>query len=73
VEGRAYGGGMDDKRPYAGGTAVWYFVGATFLFAGTFFYGDEGGPVLRIVGIVLGFVVLVAGFVVFRKEYRARE
>jgi hypothetical protein len=65
--------GMDEKRPYSGGVAVWYFVGATFLFAGTTFLGDEAGPVVRIGGIVLGLVVLVAGFVVFRKEWNARE
>ena len=64
------------KKPQTpGGTAVWYFVAATFLFSGTTFFGTSGegrGP-LTIVGIVAGFVVLVAGIVVFRRELLGRR
>jgi uncharacterized membrane protein YoaK (UPF0700 family) len=64
---------MDEKQRSSGGTAVWYFVGATFLFAGTTIFGHDGWPAVRILGTVLGLVVLVAGFVVMRREFRARE
>jgi hypothetical protein len=64
---------MDEKKRTSGGVAVWYFIGATFLFAGTTLFGDLGGPVLRILGIVLGVIVFAAGIVVFRREAQARE
>jgi small basic protein len=64
---------MEQKQPESGGVAVWYFVGATFLLAGTTFLGESGGPILRIAGIVLGGIVLVAGIVVFRRELTARK
>jgi hypothetical protein len=66
---------MDEKKPESTGTAVWYFVAATFLFAGTSFFGTsgEGRGWVAIVGIVLGFVVLAAGIVVFSRELKGRR
>jgi len=58
-----------------GGTAIWYFVGATFLLSGSSFFGISGdgrGP-LTIIGIVAGFVVLAVGLVVFRRELTGKR
>lgn len=54
-------------------TAVWYFVGATFLFAGptVFSFGDNG--FLRVLTLVLGAVVFVCGIIVFRREHLSRR
>lgn len=49
-------------------TAVWYFVGATFLFAGPLIFGVNDFGFFRIITLVLGAVVMVAGFVVLRRE-----
>jgi ABC-type uncharacterized transport system permease subunit len=55
-------------------TAVWYFVGATFIFAASAgsILGDLG-PVLTAIGFVAGAVVFVAGLLVFRRELRAKR
>lgn len=55
------------------GTAVWYFVGATFLFASTtFLHGKPGIEPLIYIALACGFVVLIAGMVVFSRELRAK-
>jgi hypothetical protein len=64
---------MDEKQPYRGGVAVWYFIGATSLFAGATIFGDDAGPMLRGIGIVLGLVVLIAGLFIMRKEMTGRK
>lgn len=53
-------------------TSVWYFVGATFLFAGptVFSFGDNG--FLRVLTLVLGAVVFVCGIIMFRREQLSR-
>jgi len=54
-------------------TSVWYFVGATFLFAGPMVFGFDDGGFLRILTFVLGAVVFVCGAIVFRREYLRRR
>ncbi|WP_285041161.1 hypothetical protein [Plantibacter sp. LMC-P-059a] len=54
-------------------TAVWYFVGATFLFAGPLIFGVNDFGFFRIITLVLGAVVMVAGFVVLRRETTKRS
>ena len=51
-----------------GTTAVWYFVGATFLFAGPVIFGFGEMGFLRILTLVLGAVVFVCGVIVWRRE-----
>ena len=65
--------GNDPSSRESGGTAVWYFVGATFLFAGSTFLGsaDDGGA--SPFGVVAGVVVLVAGLWVFAREIKGRR
>lgn len=55
-------------------TSIWYFVGATFIFGAPalYFPGDEYFW-LRLATIVLGFVVVAAGIVVFIREQGARR
>lgn len=62
-----------DAPKAAANTAVWYFVGATFLFAGPtiFSFGDNG--FLRVLTLVLGAVVFVCGIIVFRREQLSRR
>ena len=67
---------MRDSPRNSGGTAIWYFVAATFLFSGSTFFGTSGEhrDAIAIVGIVAGFVVLAVGMVVFRREMtRSRD
>lgn len=52
------------------GTAVWYFVGGTFLLGPLSFLGDLGWA--RYLTMAAGAVVLAAGFVVLARELRAR-
>ncbi len=51
-----------------GTTAVWYFVGATFLFAGPVIFGFGEMGFLRILTLVLGAVIFVCGVIVWRRE-----
>ena len=67
----------ESERPdKPGGTAVWYFVGATFLFAGSTFLGtpaeDGGANPIGLIGGILGFVVLAAGLWVFARERKRK-
>jgi len=67
----------DAERPDGStGTAVWYFVGATFLFAGSTFLGssgDGGASPLGLIAGILGFVVLAAGLWVFSREWKSKR
>jgi hypothetical protein len=52
-------------------TAVWYFIGATFIFAApTIFFRDADLPWLLVAALVLGFAVFAGGIVVFVREQR---
>lgn len=54
-------------------TAVWYFVGATFIFAmPNLLFGDLAWWA-RIAFIALGFVVMIAGFFQLRRELAAKR
>lgn len=66
---------MDEQDRQRPATAVWYFVGATFLFSGGVFGQTllETSPWLSIVSFVLGAVVFVIGAVVFTRELRAKD
>ena len=56
------------------GTAVWYFVGAAFLFsASTGSILGNWGPVLSVIGFIAAAVVLVAGILVYRRERDAKD
>lgn len=50
--------------------AVWYFIGATFIFVlpNTLFDDLSGWP--RFAFIALGILVLIAGFVQLRREFK---
>ena len=67
----------NDNPTESGGTAVWYFVGATFLFAGSTFLGsptdDGGASPFGIIAGLAGVVVLVAGIWVFARENKGRR
>jgi hypothetical protein len=66
--------GVPETSQNSGSVAVWYFVGATFLFAGSTIFGTSGdgrGP-LAVIGIVAGFAVLVVGLVVFGRELKGK-
>lgn len=56
-----------------GTTSVWYFVGATFLFAGPLLFGFDDFGFFRIITLVLGAVLMVVGFVVLRRESGKRS
>jgi hypothetical protein len=56
-----------------GTTSVWYFVGATFLFAGPLIFGFDDFGFFRIITLILGAVVMVAGFIVLRRESGKRS
>ena len=66
----------DNEKPAAGaGTAVWYFLGATFLFTSSTFIRPNGEQSLPIIvgSLVLGFIVFIAGVVVFSRELKAKR
>ena len=67
--------GSSETPQGSGGTAIWYFVFATFLFSGSTFFGTSGDhrDAIAIVGIVAGFVVLAAGIVVFGREMKGNR
>jgi len=68
--------GNDPSSSESGGTAVWYFVGATFLFAGSTFLGsadDGGASPFGIIAGIAGAVVLVAGLWVFSREWKGKR
>lgn len=54
-------------------TAVWYFIGATFIFTMPNLLFPDLAWWSRFVFIGLGFAVMVAGFVQLRKELAARR
>ena len=61
--------GHTDQRS----TAVWYFVGATFLFVlPNQLFTDSDGWV-RTVFIVFGIVAMAAGFAQMRREFAGRR
>lgn len=62
-----------DKSAGRDGTAVWYFIGATFLFAGPTLLREQVGPELSFVAMIAGLIVLVAGLVVVRTEWSAKK
>lgn len=56
-------------------TAVWYFIGATFMFAlgpMVFSAGDPGAWQVAVF-VILGMVVMACGVVVFVRERRQRK
>jgi hypothetical protein len=67
--------GSSETPQSSGGTAIWFFVCATFLFSGSTFFGTSGDhrDAIAIVGIVAGFVVLAAGIVVFGREMKGNR
>lgn len=60
------------KQP-ADGHAVWYLVGATFLFAGAAFAFTLDQSVVGIVGLVVGAVVAGAGVWAWRRAHVANH
>ena len=68
--------GNNPRSSEPGGTAVWYFVGATFLFAGSTFLGssgDGGASPFGLAAGIAGVVVLVVGIWVFAREIKGRR
>ncbi|MFE1645225.1 hypothetical protein ACFM35_06600 [Microbacterium sp. P01] len=52
-------------------TAVWYFVGATFIFISPILFFRDAGAWLNILTVAVGAAVFGAGMVVFRREQAA--
>ncbi|GAA1960374.1 hypothetical protein [Agromyces allii] len=53
-------------------TSVWYFVGATFSFVLPSMLLPDGMRLwAQVLGLVLGFALLITGLVVFVREQRA--
>ncbi|MGC3022599.1 MULTISPECIES: hypothetical protein [unclassified Brevibacterium] len=54
-------------------TSVWYFIGAVFAFTLPNMLFDDFGGWPRILFLTLGLIVMVAGFVQLRREFRAKS
>lgn len=53
--------------------AVWYFVGATFVFGMPAAFLTDPAPWVRLVFLVIGFALVVAGGVQLGRELRQRR
>jgi hypothetical protein len=53
--------------------AVWYFVAATFVFAAPTLFFDSGEPWLRILTVIVGFALVIAGGVQLGREMKSRR
>lgn len=53
--------------------AVWYFVGATFIFAAPVLYFPDAELWIRIASFALGFLVMIAGGVRLAREITQRR
>jgi len=66
-------GAKSPAARWQSGAAMWFFVGATFLFAWSAMLPADANAALRVVMIVLGFVALVGGIVEWVRAQRAAD
>lgn len=65
---------MSPTQPASEKTSAWYFIGATFILAGSVFARTLfDAHLLASIAIVVGVVALIVGFVVLSRERRARS
>lgn len=65
---------MSPTEPGSEQTSAWYFIGATFILAGSVFARTLfDAHLLANVAMGVGLVALIVGFVVLSRERRARE
>ena len=64
---------MMSKSNTTAQVAVWYFVGATFLFVTPILFIPDAPLWLRVVSLILGVIVMIAGGVQFAREISQRN
>lgn len=64
---------MTSSNNAAPQVAVWYFIGATFLFVAPILFVTDAPLWLRILSLMLGGIVMVIGGVKFAREITQRR